>query len=95
MRSSNVERARSLVKNVSREDRAAVSRSRDNAGWTLLLAASYRGQTLFVKFFVDECDADIEQRCDFQAYLNSLGKHEILKHVHICSVPQLLAGCIQ
>jgi len=66
VRNDQLVRAKLLVKNLSREDRVAVSRGTNEDGCSPLFNAAHLGRISFVNFLLDECYADIEQRGTYE-----------------------------
>ena len=66
VRNDQLVRAKLLVKNLSLEDRAAVSRGTNEDGCSPLFIAAHLGRISFVNFLLEECYADIEQRGTYE-----------------------------
>ena len=66
VRNDQLVRAKLLVKNLSREDRMAVSRGTNDDGCSPLFIAAHLGRISFVNFLLEECYADIEQRGTYE-----------------------------
>ena len=66
VRNDQLVRAKLLVKNLSREDRMAVSRGTNEDGCSPLFIAAHLGRISFVNFLLEECYADIEQRGTYE-----------------------------
>jgi len=62
VRNDQLVRAKLLVKNLSREERAAISCGTNEDGCSPLFIAAHLGRISFVNFLLEECFADIEQR---------------------------------
>jgi len=66
VRNDQLVRAKLLVKNLSREERTAVSRGTNEDGCSPLFNAAHLGRISFVNFLLEECCADIEQRGTYE-----------------------------
>jgi len=66
VRNDQLVRAKLLVKNLSQEERATISRQTNEDGCSPLFVAAHLGRISFVNFLLDECQADIEQRGTYE-----------------------------
>ena len=66
VRNDQLVRAKLLVKNLSREERTAISRGTNEDGCSPLFIAAHLGRISFVNFLLEECYADIEQRGTYE-----------------------------
>jgi len=69
-------RAKMFLKNLGREDRAAVVKIVSEDGVTPLFLAAQLGRVLFVNFLLDECMADIEQRGTYEV-IEDRSRHQV------------------
>jgi ankyrin repeat protein len=65
-----------LMKNLSKEDRAAVVKVVSDDGVTPLFLAAQLGRLLFVNFLLDECFASIEQRGMYEV-IEDRSRHQV------------------
>ena len=66
VRNDQLVRAKLLVKNLSQEERMAISRQKNEDGCSPLFVAAHLGRLSFVNFLLDECYADVEQRGTYE-----------------------------
>jgi len=66
VRNDQLVRAKLLVKNLTREERTAISCGTNEDGCSPLFIAAHLGRISFVNFLLEECYADIEQRGTYE-----------------------------
>jgi len=66
VRNDQLVRAKLLIKNLSHEERMAVSRGTNEDDCSSLFIAAHLGRISFVNFLLEECYADIEQRGTYE-----------------------------